>query len=253
MDKFKKFTIYLLLIFSVLFYAPLAHADSILNIPQLLKYDGLTFTEPLTIMDDKKSLLKPLDIHFETQATALTNMLVEYEEEKLKIQKLNESLASISASPTSILSPTNTSTPIKSDPPLSPTVTPTPQTIQTGSNSSNGGLNADALFSMSNSYRKSHGLAEFQTDARVCTLAAQRAPEIGAEIAEGHMHSGKNSHNFPYWFNENIISMNSEAAAFNWWVNDPIHHDAIVGAYANSCVACSGNSCVQEFTNFQGK
>ncbi len=115
------------------------------------------------------------------------------------------------------------------------------------------GLNADVLFNLSNSYRVSKGLSIFQKDARVCSLAVARAPQIGLEIAEGRMHAGKNSHNFSYWFNENIISMRTEQEAFNWWVGDPIHHAAIVGDYTYSCVACKGDSCVQEFTNFQPK
>ncbi len=161
---------------------------------------------------------------------------------------------SIVEEPVTEETPTPTPSPTPQTPAAKSTTQITISTAGSGSNTSTGGgLNADVLFSMSNSYRTSHGLVAFQKDERVCSLAAQRAPEIGAEISEGHMHSGKNSHNFPFWFTENIISMNSEAAAFNWWINDPIHHDAIVGNYTNSCVACSGNSCVQEFTNFQGK
>jgi len=102
---------------------------------------------------------------------------------------------------------------------------------------------------MSNSYRVGKGLASFQKDERVCSLAAARAPEIGAEISEGHMHSGKNSHNAGFSFTENIITMNSEAAAFNWWINDTIHRVQIEANNKYSCVACSGNACVQEFSN----
>ncbi len=118
---------------------------------------------------------------------------------------------------------------------------------------SNGGLNADVLFDMSNNFRTERGLAPFTKDDRACALAASRAPEIGAEISEGHMHSGLRARNLPYWNSENIISMRSEAAAFNWWVNDKIHHDQIVGDYKYSCVACDGNNCAQEFTNFVSK
>jgi uncharacterized protein YkwD len=134
------------------------------------------------------------------------------------------------------------------EPTLAPT-TPATAPIQL----SNGGLNADTLFDMSNSYRASQGLPAFQKDDRVCALAASRAPEVGAEIAEGHMHSGLRARNLPYRNSENIISYRTEEGAFNWWVNDKIHHDQLVGNYTYSCVACSGHACAQEFTNFQPK
>lgn len=158
--------------------------------------------------------------------------------------------------------PTPTATPV---PTRIATKILTPTTIPTGAQAnvtaqatttvqlSNGGLNADVLFEMSNSYRQSQGLAPFQKDARACELAAARAPEIAAEIANGNMHAGMYGRGLPYWNTENIISMGSEAAAFNWWINDGIHHAAIVGNYTYSCVACQGNNCAQEFTNFQPK
>lgn len=152
-------------------------------------------------------------------------------------------------------SPTPTATP---RPTLAPTKTPTPTPVTTAqppTNAplSNGGLNADVLFDMSNAYRASQGLPPFQKDARACELAVARAPEINAEVANGNMHAGMYGRNLPYWNTENIIAMAGEQAAFNWWINDGIHHAAIVGNYTYSCVACSGNSCAQEFTNFQPK
>ncbi len=152
-------------------------------------------------------------------------------------------------SPTvSIATPSPTSTPI---PTASPTAPVAP--ASTEGNASTGGLNADVLFSMSNNYRASKGMATQQTDARICSLAQARAPQIAAEIAEGHMHSGKDSHGFPYRFTENIITMRSEAEAFNWWVNDYIHKVQIEENNTHSCVACAGNACTQLFTSFQPK
>jgi uncharacterized protein YkwD len=151
------------------------------------------------------------------------------------------------------ITPTLTSTPTPT-PTLMPTATTQPtQTVQAGSNTSTGGLNADVLFNMSNTYRAGKGLAPFQTEARICSLAAARAPEIAAEIAGGYMHAGKDSHNFPYRFTENIITMRTEAEAFNWWVNDYIHRVQIEQNNTHSCVACSGNACTQLFTSFQPK
>ncbi len=106
---------------------------------------------------------------------------------------------------------------------------------------------------MVNSYRASKGLALFQKDEKSCQLASSRAPEIGAEIAEGHMHSGLRDRNLPYWNTENIISMRTEEEALNWWLNDTIHREAIEGNSTYSCMACAGNSCAEEFTNYQPK
>jgi uncharacterized protein YkwD len=158
--------------------------------------------------------------------------------------------------PTKTSAPSNTPTPSTSKteptPTEAPTTAPTRNT-QAAGNTSTGGLNADALFSMSNNYRAGLGLAPFQTDERICSLAAARAPEIAAEIAGGYMHAGKDSHSFPYRFTENIITMRSEAEAFNWWVNDYIHRVQIEQNNTHSCVACQGNACTQLFTSFQPK
>ncbi len=173
-------------------------------------------------------------------------------------QVASESSALEAETPTQTPSPTPTIavTPIPTSTPIPTALPTTPAPVapaSTGGNTSTGGLNADVLFSMSNSYRAGKGLAPFQTDARICSLAQARAPQIAAEIAEGHMHSGKDSHGFPYRFIENIITMRSEAEAFNWWVNDYIHRVQIEENNTHSCVACAGNACVQHFTSFQPK
>lgn len=152
-----------------------------------------------------------------------------------------------------ITAPTPTPTPTTAP---SPTIAPIVQPVQTGSNTSTGGLNADILFDMSNNYRAGLGLAPFQKDERVCSFAAARAPQIAAEISGGYMHAGQYSHNFPYRFAENIVTMRTEAEAFNWWINhapNNIHKQQIESNNTHSCVACSGNACTQEFTSFQAK
>jgi len=138
---------------------------------------------------------------------------------------------------------------------VTPSPTPIPSPTQTPDSqlSNPGGLNADTLFSMVNNYRASNNLPVFQKNDQVCQVAQTRAPEVSNEVATGTMHAGLKAMNLPYWNTENIISMNSEAAAFNWWLNDPIHHAAIVGNFTYSCAACSGDSCAEEFTNFQPK
>lgn len=116
------------------------------------------------------------------------------------------------------------------------------------------GLSADVLFSLVNNYRAGLGLPPFQKSQATCDLAASRAPEIYNEIYITHtMHAGMYARHLPYWNSENIIYMNSEQAAFTWWKNDYIHRVQMQGNYVFSCVACSGNACVQEFTNFTPK
>lgn len=153
------------------------------------------------------------------------------------------------AAPTAI--PTKAPTPTPTEKPAEPQLTPPPSGPQSPVRLA--GLDAEKLFSMSNEYRVSRGLQPFKKDDRTCSLAMSRAGEVAGEIVSGTLHAGLTARALPYWNTENIISMNSEEEAFNWWVNDPIHHAAIIGNYTYSCVACSGNNCAQEFTNYQPK
>lgn len=203
--------------------------------------------------------------HTVAHAATTTQPHVAKDEPKVLAAQTQASLATEAPTPTMFVS--NLVEP-ETLPPVTPTVlptaTPTPTAKPTEtpstppppapkSSENVGGLDAEKLFAMSNAYRAERGLPALQKDERMCSLAASRAPEINTEIAEGRMHSGLQSRNLPYWNTENIISMSSEDAAFNWWVNDPIHHKAIVGNFTHSCVACSGNACAQEFTSFQAK
>lgn len=132
--------------------------------------------------------------------------------------------------------------------------TPVPTSIPSSSSELNtGGLNADKIFELVNNYRSSKSLPPVQKDDRVCEVARSRAPEVGAEISGGYMHKGIRARNLPYFNSEIIISMRSEEAAVNWWISDYIHRVQMEGDYKYSCAACSGNSCVQEFTNFLPK
>jgi uncharacterized protein YkwD len=139
-------------------------------------------------------------------------------------------------------------------PTIEPTVAiPTPTSAPVMTSQTNG-LNADLLFSMVNNHRKSIGLHELQKDEKTCSLAAARAPEIAAEMAAGTLHSGMYGRNLPYWNTENAIALGSEEAAFNWWLNEPIHRASMESKmYTYSCTACSGKYCVQEFTSYQPK
>lgn len=115
-------------------------------------------------------------------------------------------------------------------------------------------LNADIVFNLINQTRTQAGLPAFQKDDRICAVAASRAPELYSEIMVTHtMHAGFYARNLPYWATENIIYMRNEQQAVNWWLNSPIHRAAIYGNSTYSCVACSGNSCSEIFTNFESK
>jgi uncharacterized protein YkwD len=117
-----------------------------------------------------------------------------------------------------------------------------------------GGIDPEKLFSMVNAHRQAMGLAALQKDDRVCSLATARTSEIAGEMAAGTLHSGMYARNLPYWNTENAAAYGSEEADLNWWLNDDIHRRAIESAtHTYSCVACSGNYCVQEFTSFQAK
>jgi len=238
--------------------ASAAHANTFTP-PQQYSYPGLAFSTPLTythplslpeptavlsfatqnkLILNKTNLKKPLD-----DAIALTPTLAAIETTHLTIQQPTPTVI-----PTETPEPTVTTTPE----PTQTTTTP-PANYSPVPQANPGGLNAADLFNMVNSYRASLGLPAFQQDAKTCSLAAQRAPEVGGEIAAGDMHAGLKAMNLPYWNTENIISMNSDQAAFNWWINDPIHHAAIVSNNTYSCVACSGNSCAEEFTSYTAK
>lgn len=165
--------------------------------------------------------------------------------------KKTESIKKTLSTPTPTTKPKSTASPTPTNATevsVTPTIKPEVSSLSTV-----GGLDADKLFTMSNDYRKARGLAPFQKDDKTCALAASRAPEVSGEVAAGTLHSGLKARSLDYWNTENIIAMSTEESAFNWWINDKIHHDAIVGNFKYSCVACHGNSCAQEFTNYQPK
>lgn len=240
--------------------ATLANANTFTP-PQQFAYPGLTFSAPLTFTS------RPLtDTTSSISFTTHTKLIINNDTQKKPLEDIILTPTLPAVQPTEASTPQSTptidvqatATELEETPTPTPSSEPetstTPPTNYTPAPQSNpGGLNADVLFSMVNSYRASQGLPAFQQDAKTCSLAQQRAPMVAGEIASGDMHAGLKAMNLPYWNTENIISMNSEQAAFNWWINDPIHHDAIVSHNTYSCVACSGNSCAEEFTSYEPK
>ncbi len=146
--------------------------------------------------------------------------------------------------------PTPTATP-------KPTVTPTParapHVASVTSVAPAGSLNADLLFDMSNAHRAGLGLPAFIKDERLCELARSRAPEIHAEVYGGYMHQGLTDRNISFWITENIVTMATEAQAFDWWSHHGIHKAALESGNTHSCVACHGIACAQEFTSWTPK
>ncbi|MGI8419445.1 MAG: CAP domain-containing protein [Candidatus Levyibacteriota bacterium] len=239
--------------------ASLAHAETFTP-PTQYAYAGLTFTEPLTYEGPWLKTTENLSF------TARSQLQIAKTDPKKPLEAIviTTLIPTIPTNDGSSILPTpvtthtlktalaSTVTPTATSPTQAATYTPTTQPQATVTQNL-GGLNPDTLFSMVNSYRQSNGLPAFQKDDKSCSLAASRAPEIAGEMAAGTMHSGLRARNLPYWNTENIISMNSEVAAFNWWINDSIHRQAIESTNTFSCVACSGNSCAEEFTSYQAK
>jgi len=221
--------------------------------PSTLQVDGLTIDTPLTFSNNpqtdnalykqfKFGIQNTLLVNDNPKSDSVADLIVDQ-----PVPVIPLPTDTPTPTPTATPKPTPTDTPT---PTATPTLTATPQPMVS---SNPGGLNADKLFSMVQNYRTSNNLPPFQKDDRACNVAEARAPQVEEEIDDGHMHSGLKAMNLPYWNTENIITMRTEEEAFNWWINDPIHHDAIVGDYKYSCLACSGNACAEEFTNFEPK
>lgn len=244
-----------------LLITPVAQAADDVTLPDTLRVNGLVITGKPSLIEEQKSDLSLLtSVQFGSSPLIVKGKKIVKSNKPILPKSSNKakviavypkiSKESLVALPTLV-----TPTPMK--PTVAPTEVPlptnTPMPTTAPSPAVQGGLSADRLFEMANNHRKSIGLNELQKDERACAVAQSRAPEIAGEIASGNMHAGIRARNLPYWNSENIITMGTEEGAFNWWINDQIHKEAIEGNYTYSCVACSGYACVQEFTNFQSK
>lgn len=234
----------ILTIFSLLlFTGPIKHDQLVSPINNLA-------LEPLQLNTNSTSLTEA------TTADGISILPVSFKETVIEVSPSSTptTLKVEISQKTPLASSTPIPNPLPSDPPRLEVSSPTPITETAPiPQASSSGLDADKIFSMVNAHRASLNLAAFQKDDRSCQLAASRAPEVEQEIERGTMHKGMYDRDLPYWNTENIVSMDSEQAAFNWWVHDYIHKVAIEGPYKYSCVACLGNSCVEEFTNFLPK
>jgi len=252
-----KFILYawLCLVF-FLWSSQLANAQTV-SISQPLAHEGLIFSLPITF-SSSNTAVKSLEISFGTttdmqKTRPMISLVTPPTSPTISLEKqlvTPTETPSPSVTPTKIPLPTKTPTPTQL-PTATPTITPTPQPVTTSL--SNGGLNADKLFSLVNQYRTSKGLPVFEKNDKSCQLAVSRAPEVDAEVASGALHQGLKNRNLDYWNTENIISIRTEEEALTWWLGHDIHRQAIESDKKYSCLACFGNSCAQEFTDFQSK
>ena len=175
-----------------------------------------------------------------TYTCSKDNLFNKLDEKQLEVGVPSVSSVSFFASPTQPLNPS-----INTTITLSPAevVTPTP------ASDASGGLNADKLFGMVNAKRQEAGLAPLEKDTTVCQVAQARAPQMQSDVASGNMHAGFYARKPSYQSTENMIYMNSEEQALNWWLNSPVHRGAIYGDYQDSCLVCQGNTCARIFAN----
>jgi uncharacterized protein YkwD len=114
-------------------------------------------------------------------------------------------------------------------------------------------LNADLIFNLINEKRTQAGIKALEKEPQVCELANSRTSELYSEFTSGYLHRGFHARKLAYWAAENVIYMRTEQKAVGWWMNSPIHRSQLMGEYKYSCVACSGESCTQIFTNLTPK
>lgn len=109
------------------------------------------------------------------------------------------------------------------------------------------------LFDLVNAYRASIGLHAFEKHPDLCNLAASRKGELEGEIANGDIHGGLRRRTVPYWVTENMKYGTSEEEMLSWWLNSPIHAQAIHGSTRYACTECSGPVCIMLFSDFVSK
>lgn len=115
------------------------------------------------------------------------------------------------------------------------------------------GADPNKLFDLVNAYRASVGLPAFEKHPDLCALAASRKGELEGEIANGDIHGGMRRRAMPYWVTENMKYGTSEEEMLSWWLNSPIHAQAIHGNTKYACTECSGPVCIMLFSDFVSK
>lgn len=167
--------------------------------------------------------------------------------------KTKQNATTVSVTPTPLLEKILGAQIVPLHPTATPTQTPTPQPAAS-LQSQPGSLSSDTIFLLINLHRKNLGLAAFEKDEKLCSIAASRGPELYNEIfGSSSVHKGFYDRNIPFWITENMAHYGSEDAIVNWWLGSGIHRRAIESDAKYSCGACVGNSCAQLFTSWVPK
>jgi len=213
----------------------------------LLSYAGLTVTFPA-----KQEIINLKNLNLNKTLLGINYKYVESN------QKKNLLVSSVYAKNTEEISPSPTLAPPSPKYIQSITITSNTDSSKISTNitenipaTSSSSLDSDVLFNLVNQYRQKVGLAAFEKEEKLCSLASERSAEIYNEIfVTKNMHSGLHAKNLPYSITENIIYANTEETALNWWLNSYVHKQSIENNYKYSCIGCSGNSCSELFTSF---
>jgi uncharacterized protein YkwD len=177
------------------------------------------------------------------------------------VHKFQEPLATPIPTPTPVPTPEPTKAPVKKAVLASESTAKSPEKkadknevsleIPKTTASTQPTLNADLVFQMINDHRTKLGLTPFEKEAKLCSLAEYRRPQLHNEIfGSGYVHQGLRNMNLPYWITENMAGYGSEQANFNWWLRSSLHRSAIEGNYKYSCGACDNTTCAQLFTSY---
>lgn len=110
------------------------------------------------------------------------------------------------------------------------------------------GLDSNVLWSLVQNWRSSQGLQPYIKDQRLCAIAEDRVS------TSPHDHTGlyQKYGNYPYVIQENIVwSYPTEQASLNGWIGSPAHHATLIAPYADSCIACLQQECIEIFSSFK--
>jgi len=142
------------------------------------QHAGLIFSSPLSF-EHPPALIKPITLEFgtideidvqpTTQQQVAVETIVTPTPSPDSLTDTHPDYTTGLVTPTPTLLPTSTPLP-QTSPPETPTTTPQQHVVTSPANP--GGLNADVLFGMVNTYRATKGLPAFQKDDKSCSLAA---------------------------------------------------------------------------------
>jgi uncharacterized protein YkwD len=140
------------------------------------------------------------------------------------------------------------------------TPTPTPEPSQTPSLSNRStptpspgastDIRRDYIMNQINTYRKSLGLSEVQTDPYTCNFATTRAKEISTGFNHDGFNNRLNNHTLPYpgyyTITENIAETSNYQQVETLWQNSPGHAENMRADTPYVCVESFGNDYAYE-------